>query len=58
MGLFFVSDKTKELTLQCILFSMEAVKTNLEISTKAEDIKVNAEAMKTLAETFKIIAGS
>ena len=52
------NDKTKELALQCILFSMEAIKTDLEISTHTNEVKANTEAMKTLAEAFKIVAGS
>lgn len=55
---FKKNDKTKELALQCILFGMEAVKTDLEISTNTNETKVNTEAMKTLAEAFKIVAGS
>lgn len=58
MKWFKENDKTKELALQCILFGMEAVKINLEISTKADETKVNTEAMKTLAEAFKMVAGS
>lgn len=58
MKWFKKNDKIKELALQCILFGMEAIKTNLEISTNADETKVNTEAMKTLAEAFKIVAGS
>ena len=50
--------KIKKLALEAILLSMEAIKTNLEITTEAENIAANAKAMTELAEAFVKVKGA
>lgn len=50
--------KIKRLTLESILFSMDEIKKNLQVSASEETVEINAEAMKHLAKAFEIVKKS
>lgn len=47
--------KVQRLALECILLSMETIKTNLENTSDPEEVKANVEAMNKLAKSFEAV---
>lgn len=50
--------KIKNLALECVLLAMEAVKNNIELATRDEQINANTEAMERLAKAYALIDGT
>ena len=48
-------DEVKKLFLQCILFSMEAMKEKIRDAHKPETLTVYCDCMEKLANTYKLI---
>lgn len=48
-------DEVKKLSLQCVLFSMEAMKEKIRDAYKPDTLRAYCDCMEQLARTYKII---